>query len=200
MLHRPLFAALAAAALSACTPLDMPDFASFLPAPALPAMGWDQRPEAAEWTSQSIIAVAAQDAVLAGQVPADIAAFCPDYPQASMQDRRAFWVGLMSATAKHESSWNPRASGGGGAYIGLMQISPKTARNHDCAANSSAELKDGTANLECAVEIMATQVGRDGVVAGNGNRGIGRDWGPFRSASKRADIAGWTSAQAYCQG
>jgi hypothetical protein len=36
-------------------------------------------------------------------------------------------------------------------------------------------------------------------VVGSGNRGLGRDWAPFRKASKRADIAAWTSAQSYCQ-
>jgi hypothetical protein len=60
-------------------------------------------------------------------------------------------------------------------------------------------LKDGAANLACALRIGAAQVERDGVVVGAGNRGLGRDWAPFRKASKRADIAAWTSAQSYCQ-
>jgi len=126
--------------------------------------------------------------------------FCPKYPQASMNERRAFWAGLLSATAKHESTWNPNAAGGGGRWIGLMQISPQTARGYKCDAQSAAALKDGAANLACAIQIMSAQVGRDGVVAGGGARGIGRDWAPFRSASKRADIAGWTKSQDYCQG
>ena len=144
--------------------------------------------------------IAANDAVLAAKVPADIQGWCPGYDDASMTERRAFWAGLLSATAKHESTWNPKASGAGGRYIGLMQISPATARAYSCAATSASALKDGEANLACAIKIMSKQVGRDGVVAGGGNKGIGRDWGPFRSASKRSDIAGWTKSQDYCTG
>lgn len=163
-----------------------------------PAMRWDHRPEAATWTQTSMNMIAAQDAVLAAKVPADIQGWCPGYDDASMTERRAFWAGLLSATAKHESTWNPKASGGGGRYIGLMQIAPATARSYGCTATSVEALKNGEANLACAIKIMSKQVGRDGVVAGGGNKGIGRDWGPFRSASKRSDIAGWTRSQAYC--
>ena len=163
-----------------------------------PAMRWDHRPEAATWTRTSMNMIAAQDAVLAAKVPADIQGWCPGYDDASLTERRAFWAGLLSATAKHESTWNPKASGGGGRYIGLMQISPQTARAYQCEATSVDALKNGEANLACAIKIMSTQVGRDGVVAGGGNKGIGRDWGPFRSASKRSDIAGWTKSQEYC--
>ena len=185
--------------LSACSAVTIPDLTAYLPG-ALPAMRWDARPEAATWTAQTLAVVAAHDAELAQKIPADIATFCPHYPKASLNDRRAFWVGLLSATAKHESGFNPRASGGGGRYIGLMQISPSTASQNQCAARSSAALKDGTANLACAVQIVAPHVAADGLVAGKGNRGIGRDWGPFQSKAARADIAGWTAKQSYCQG
>lgn len=166
---------------------------------ATPVMRWDHHPEATVWTQRTLVAVAAEDEELAGLVPGDIDTFCPGYDGASLQERRSFWVGLLSATAKHESTWNPRASGGGGRYLGLMQISPATARQYGCEAQSVEALKDGTANLACAVQIMAVQVGRDGLVAGGGTKGIGRDWGPFRNSDKRADIAQWTANQAYCK-
>lgn len=164
-----------------------------------PAMGWDAAPEAAQWTATTIAAVARNDSVLAGAVPGDIAAWCPGYLKADLAERRAFWVGLLSALAKYESGWNANAAGGGGRYIGLTQISPQTARSNGCAATSAAGLKDGSANLACAVTIMTRQVGQDGVVAGKGRRGLGRDWGPFNVASKRAAMAGWTSKQGYCR-
>lgn len=163
-----------------------------------PAMGWDHRPEAARWTAATLVAVSARDADLAAGVPDDIAAWCPGYSSASIEERRMFWAGLLSKVAKYESSWNPAAAGGGGRYIGLMQISPKTAGNHGCAATSAKALKDGAANLQCAVTILSRQVARDGVVAGKGNRGAGRDWMPFRDRKKRAEIAEWTGAQPYC--
>lgn len=185
--------------LSACVPVKIADLKAVLPMGALPATRWDHRPEAAEWTTRSLRAVAAKDDVLASRVPADIKAWCPGYEGNTAAERRAFWVGLLSAVAKYESSWNPAASGGGGQFIGVMQISPKSARHYDCAASSAAALKDGAANLECSIEMLAENVGRDGVVAGKGNRGMGRDWMPFRKADKRREMANWVSAQSYCK-
>ncbi len=161
-------------------------------------MRWDFRPEAPAWTAATLAALESHGAVLAAVVPADIEAFCPGYAEADAEQRREFWAGLLSALAKHESTWNPAASGGGGRWIGLLQIAPGTAQQYRCAATSTSELKDGAANLSCAVRIAAVQVGRDRLVAGNGSKGVGRDWAPFRSASKRAEIADWTRAQSYC--
>ncbi len=165
----------------------------------LPAMRWDHRPEATIWTTQALAAVDTHPEQLPAIIPADIKTWCPGYADATEEEREAFWVGLMSALAKHESTWNPVASGGGGAWIGLLQISPATARHYGCEARTAAALKDGAANLDCAVRIAAVQVRRDGMVAGGGARGMGRDWAPFRNDAKRADMAGWTRAQAYCQ-
>jgi hypothetical protein len=191
--------ALAGISLSGCADVGFPDMSNMM-APHLPAMGWDGRPEATSWTQASLLAVAEQDAVLASRIPADVEEWCPGYVEAGVNDRRAFWSGLLSALAKHESSWNPRAAGGGGRWIGLMQISPATARTHGCDATNSAALKDGEANLECAVQIMAAQVASDGEVSGTrGTRGIGRDWAPLRSSSKRSEMQDWTASQEYCQ-
>ncbi len=165
----------------------------------LPPMRWDHRPEATIWTTQALAAIDSHPANLPNVIPADIATWCPGYAEASEQEREAFWVGLMSALAKHESTWNPRASGGGGKWIGLLQIAPGTARQYGCDARTTAALKDGAANLDCAVQIAAVQVRRDNMVAGNGASGMGRDWAPFRNSSKRADMAAWTRAQSYCQ-
>ena len=195
---------LLAGLLSACDTVKIPDLSAYLPANLtgglMPAMRWDARAEAAIWTSQTMAAVAAHDAELAQTVPADIAPFCPHYPKANLSQRRAFWVGLLSATARHESGFNPKAMGGKGRYVGLMQISPRTAQQNQCRARTAATLTDGVANHACAVEIMAPHVAADGMVAGGGSRGIGRDWGPFHNRSDRSEIAAWTARQSYCQG
>ncbi|MBD3764346.1 MAG: transglycosylase SLT domain-containing protein [Rhodobacterales bacterium] len=167
---------------------------------AMPAMRWDHRPEAMIWTARTLDALDPAANALPQIVPEDIATWCPAYPRADAQDRAAFWAGLLSALAKHESTWNPAASGGGGRWIGLVQIAPGTARSYGCAAQNTAELKDGAENLSCAVRIAAVQVGRDNKVAGGrGTEGLGRDWAPFRSAAKRAEMAACTRAQDYCQ-
>lgn len=167
----------------------------------LPVTRWDHRPEAAVWTRTALEALAEDGEALVATVPGDIAEWCPAYAANGGEARAAFWVGLMSALAKHESTWNPAAVGGGGLWVGLLQIDPRTARGYRCEADSSAELKDGAGNLACAVRIMARQVPRHGVVAGGpGNwGGVAADWGPMRSATKRAEMVAWTREQPYCQ-
>jgi hypothetical protein len=184
-----------ALALSACVSTQSKDEMSFV----APPMQWDHHPEAGEWTESTLVAISTKDPLLSSRVPADIDTWCPGYVEAPIEERRAFWAGLLSAVAKYESTWNPVASGGGGRWIGLMQISPRSAANYGCEATSAGALKDGEANLECAVEIMSEQVAKDGLVAGGGNRGIGRDWAPLRSDSKRSAMAAWTREQPYCQ-
>lgn len=163
-----------------------------------PPMRWDFRPEAPAWTAATLSALQGHGAALEQVVPSDIDRFCPAYARNGPEGRRAFWAGFFSALAKHESEWNPRAVGGGGRWIGLLQISPDTARRYRCVAQSSAELKDGPKNLSCAVRIASAQVARDRMVAGNGYRGVGRDWAPIQIPSMRADIAAWTRQQSYC--
>jgi transglycosylase-like protein with SLT domain len=165
---------------------------------ALPPMRWDHREEAAVWTGAALNAMQDQGQALGQSMPTDVAKWCPGYPEASQTERDAFWVGLLSALAKHESTWNPKAVGGGGRWFGLVQIAPATARGYGCSARSGEALKDGSANLSCAIRILSTTVPRDGVVAAGGG-GVAADWGPFVSARKRADMAGWTREQPYCQ-
>lgn len=165
---------------------------------ALPAMAWDgQTHEADEWTEATLAALRAEGAALLSEVPNDITAWCPGYVEAAPDQRAAFWAGLLSALARHESTWREDAVGGGGQWFGLVQISPGTARGYGCDATSGSALQDGTENLECAVRIAASTVTRDGVVAAGG-RGFAADWGPFHSASKREQMAAWVSSQSYC--
>ncbi|WP_424942940.1 transglycosylase SLT domain-containing protein [Aliiroseovarius crassostreae] len=161
-------------------------------------MRWDHLDHGAAWTSAAMTALEAHGAGLAGLVPADIADWCPDYPNQSATGRNAFWAGMLSTLAKHESTWRQTAVGGGGKWYGLVQILPGTARGYGCEARSGAALKDGPANLSCAVRIMAHTVPRDGVVS-RGMRGMAADWGPFHSAKKREDMRAWVQSQPYCR-
>lgn len=166
----------------------------------MPAMRWDHRPEARDWTQATLTALTRQGATLSKVVPSDVDTFCPAYADGDQRQRQAFWAGFLSALAKHESTWDPKAMGGGGRWVGLMQIAPKTAKAFDCAATDREALTNGRANLACAVRIAAAEVGRDGaIVSGaSGWRGVARHWAPLRAPTKRADIARWTRAQSYC--
>ncbi len=168
----------------------------------LPRTRFQHKRGHALWTRAALSALKDHGQPLVDLVPADIKNWCPKYPTATDAERRAFWVGFMSALAKHESTYKPRAVGGGGLWYGLLQILPSTARGYKCNVGTGEALKNGAANLSCAVRIMATTVPRDGVIHGYRNRkgqGVTADWGPMHSAPKRRDMAGWLKRQTYCK-
>ena len=159
-----------------------------------PTLLWEHRPEADRWTDATLVALRDHGRALTATEPANIEAWCPAYEDASLEDREVFWAGLLSALAHHESTHRPEAVGGGGRWFGLTQIAPATADGHGCDATSAAALKDGEANLSCAVRIMAAKAEGDRPV-----RAIASDWGPFHSSGKREAMRGWVAAQPFCQ-
>ncbi|WP_349538567.1 transglycosylase SLT domain-containing protein [Sagittula sp. NFXS13] len=165
----------------------------------VPEARWDEKPGRKSWTMASLKALRSHAHNLPDIVPADIDNYCPAYTTASREQREAFWVGLISSVAWHESTHRPTAVGGGGLWYGLTQILPGTARGYGCKARSGNALKDPEDNLSCALRIMAVTVERDQVVSSN-MRGVAADWGPFHSRRKRQDIMNWTKSQSYCQG
>lgn len=166
------------------------------PAPDVAAR-WNHRAEAESWNDAMMRALMTHGAPMVDTVPEDIASFCPGYEDASPQERAAFYVAFFSGLARFESTWNPRASGGGGAYRGLLQIAPATARHHGCELPEDG-LFDGAANLACAVRIAAAAVTRDGVLAA-GRGGAAADWPPLRDPAKRRDIAAFTTGLPQCE-
>ncbi|MEH6738951.1 MAG: transglycosylase SLT domain-containing protein [Sulfitobacter sp.] len=168
--------------------------------PHIPRTRWQHMEGHSVWTRAALSALKSHGSPLIDMVPGDITNWCPAYADNDDAKRRAFWVGYMSALAKHESTYKPWAVGGGGKWYGLLQILPATARGYKCNVGTGEALKNGAANLSCGVRIMAFTVKRDGVIHGRDNkwRGVSADWGPMRSASKRRDMAGWLKRQNYC--
>ncbi len=165
---------------------------------AIPTARWDDHPRGTSWTAAVLSALRGPGAPLLEVEPRDIHAWCPGYLQASPAQRAAFWTGLISTLAWHESTHRPTAVGGGGRWFGLVQIAPGTARWRDCDVESGQALLNGPANLRCAIRIMGITVPRDQVVS-EGMRGVAADWGPFHSSRKREDMRQWVSGQEYCQ-
>jgi hypothetical protein len=163
-------------------------------------MRWNHVPSHTQWNIAAIEALETHGRALVETVPQDIDRWCPAYAEASEKEREAFWVGFMSALAKHESTYKPSAVGGNGKWFGLLQISPATARGYDCRANSGNDLKVGGENLSCAIRIMAVTVPRDGVISQYDGqwRGVAADWGPLRVDSKRRDMSAWLKEQPFC--
>lgn len=164
----------------------------------LPVARWGASARGTMWTRAMVTSLRGHAAPLTEIVPADIEDWCPAYVENDRRLREAFWVGLVSALAKHESTYRPTVVGGGGRWHGLLQILPSTARSYGCRARSGAALLSGAANLSCGLRIMARTVARDGVVSA-GMRGVAADWGPFHSRAKRADMMAYTRNQAMCR-
>ncbi|MEY1555967.1 transglycosylase SLT domain-containing protein [Yoonia sp. R2331] len=167
----------------------------------LPNTRWDHKRGSDVWTRAAMSAIAGHADALDSVVPRDIDRWCPAYAQNSPALRRAFWVGMMSALAKYESTYNPTAVGGGNRWFGLLQIYPDTARRYGCRARTGEALKNPTENLSCAARIMAVTVARDRAVALHDGRwrGVAADWGPMTSRNKIAAMSDWTRAQSYCE-
>ncbi|MBV2361287.1 lytic transglycosylase domain-containing protein [Thalassococcus sp. CAU 1522] len=165
----------------------------------IPKARWGSRNGRSAWTLATLSALRGHASVLPELVPKDIAAWCPAYPTADRAQREAFWVGLISSLAWHESTHRPHAVGGGGLWYGLTQILPGTARGYGCKARTGSALKDPEDNLSCALRIMAVTVPRDQVISQR-MRGVAADWGPFHSRKKREDMAAWVRKQDYCTG
>lgn len=163
----------------------------------IPIALWQHRDETAQWTSAAIEALKTHGSALPRLVPGDIEDYCPAYPEAGEDARRAFWVTFLSALAKHESTWQPDAVGGNGAWHGLLQIAPATAKGYGCKATTANALHDGALNLSCGIRIMAVTVPRDQVISRD-MRGVAADWGPFHQERKRNDIQQTTRSQSYC--
>ena len=163
----------------------------------VPELRWDETAKGRQWSQAVMGYLNGHGRALTEIIPNDINDYCPGYAQQDKQGRAAFWAGLISSLSFHESTWNERAVGGGGLWFGLTQIAPPTADWRKCNVRSAEGLKDGKANLSCAVRIMAITVPRDKVVS-RGMRGVAADWGPFHSKRKREDMMRWSKAQPYC--
>jgi hypothetical protein len=165
---------------------------------AAPRLRWDGHSQDMDWTLATMAALRGPGASLARTVPRDIADWCPGYEAAGTGQRRAFWAGLVSALAWHESTHRGR----GGRRRALVRAGADLAGD-GALSGLPGDLGRGApgrgpANLRCGLRIMGATVPRDGVVS-RGMRGVAADWGPFHSTRKREDMRQWLRAQDYCR-
>ena len=167
----------------------------------VPRARWEYRAGGALWSRVALSAVESHGAALLDVVPKDIDDWCPAYADNPPEARAAFWVALLSTVSRYESTWKPRAVGGGNRWFGLMQIYPPTAEFRDCRVQTGEGLKNGPDNLNCAVRIMAITVPRDQAISVKDTRwrGVAADWGPVRTDWMRRDMQRYTKRQSYCR-
>lgn len=190
------------------------------------ALWQGQNANAAQWTiyAQDAIAKYAPDLIKGSN---DIATFCPMYDRLGTQDRINFWVQLIAAMTKYESSFNPASrmietsmgadpiTGKQTASEGLLQLSYSDARNYHnvvasgvCAFDYSADkqygitdlrrtILDPKTNLTCGIGILNRQVQRHHLIA----IGSSAYWAVIktdRSSNRLSQIRAITKALSFC--
>lgn len=110
------------------------------------------------------------------------------------------WLNLFTAMAKHESNFRPALTfkedfkNSRGEWVistGLFQLSYESARGYGFTGITTEQLKDPYKNIDVAVKIMRTLVGRHGVVSGkSGTKWLGGAayWSVFRSGKAQATL------------
>ncbi|WP_409479507.1 hypothetical protein [Pseudobdellovibrio sp. HCB154] len=129
-------------------------------------------------------------------IPADAATFCPNYKNLTYNERKRYWIYIMSVMTKFESSFNTNttytedftdSSGKKVISRGLLQISIESANGYDCELSNAQDLHNPLKNLSCGVRILDRWVGRDGRIAGKVDskwRGGARYWAVLREGDK----------------
>jgi hypothetical protein len=148
---------------------------------------------------------------LVAKNPSDIAAFCANYPNLSADDKKNFWVYLISAMSEKESNHNPASqyteafndqNGNRVVSRGLLQISIESGNAYGCGFKNESELHDPYKNLDCGLRILNRWLGQDGRLAGRVNgawRGGARYWSVLRSTNAPlGQIISWTQNQDIC--
>ncbi|MES2801919.1 MAG: transglycosylase SLT domain-containing protein [Bdellovibrionota bacterium] len=129
-------------------------------------------------------------------IPADSSMFCPNYKNLTYSERKKYWIYMISAMTKFESSFNTNttykegfndSSGKPVISRGLLQISIESSKGYDCGMSDAQELHNPLKNLSCGLRILDRWVGRDGRIAGKVDakwRGGARYWAVLREADK----------------
>ncbi len=185
-----------------------------------PEVDWVHKAAADEWTDLTGVAIDEIGAPLVASVPSDAEAFCPAFRQLSSEGRRAFWISLISAMARFESSFDPSVSfdekkhcpscawavtrdGRNVVSRGLLQLSQESANGYrGCSVPVADELRlhEPALNLMCGVAIMSKLVSEDGVISGGrpGSwQGGARYWSVLRPG-KLSKIQSFTAGTSYC--
>jgi hypothetical protein len=165
-----------------------------------------------EWTSHVYIELDRLGQDLLDVIPADIVTYCPNYKNLSYEERKKYWIYLISAMVRFESNFDTNVSykegfndSRGKPVIsrGLLQISKESANGYECGIYDEKNLHDPLINLSCGVRILDRWVSRDGRIAGKVSgkwRGAARYWAVMREGDKTSykSILSWSKNLNIC--
>lgn len=166
-----------------------------------------------EWTNHLYSELDRLGNDLLDVIPADAGTFCPNYRNLNYDERKKYWIFMISAMTRFESGFDPKTSfkegfndSSGRPVIsrGLLQLSIESSRGYDCGLRDAEELHDPFKNLSCGVRILDRWLGRDGRIAGKVDgkwRGGARYWSVLRAGDKTSykSILSWSQKLKMCQ-
>jgi len=133
-------------------------------------------------------------------------AACPNWKRMTVDEKRHFWVWVMAAISKVESTCQPHARNGGGTNgvaVGLVQLDERPSqrkwRGDNCKAKSVKAPED---NLRCGLDILSELLkGQNGEYKGSGElwgRKSGSYWQHLRQSSG-GEISDLIKLNPYCK-
>jgi len=161
-----------------------------------------------DWTVHTYSEVSKLAGKLLTTRVSDAKEFCPQYGSLSQEEKKNFWVYLLSAVAQLESNFNPSQTyreaftdGSGNRVMsrGLLQLSYESGNAYGCGFSSQSSVHNSYKNLSCGLRILNRWVVNDGRIAGKLGgtwRGGARYWSVLRTSSKVNAIKSWT--RSYC--
>ncbi|QLY26931.1 transglycosylase SLT domain-containing protein [Bdellovibrio sp. KM01] len=164
------------------------------------------------WTAHVMTQLEVLGDDLLDVIPADGTTFCPKYNTLTRDQRKNFWVYLLSQMTKYESSFNTNlnytenfndSSGNNVISAGLLQLSVESGNAYGCGLKSTSDLHDPYKNLSCGIRILNRWMGKDARIAGQVSgswKGGARYWAVLRSTNAPyAKIVAATKAISICK-
>lgn len=159
-----------------------------------------------EWTKITLEAIEKLGPDLLAAESLSDADFYGYHPK-SLDEKKQFWLMLLSSMARFESSFKPEAQhkenfkDSTGEFVisrGLFQLSFESVKGYGVRLSKPEDLHDPKTNIEAAVVILNRWVGRDRAIGygqGTSTFGGARYWSVLRESSdKRSQIAAKTKA------
>lgn len=168
---------------------------------------WEQIRQGKNWTEHATKALDDLGENLLGMSPPlDASEYCPRFGDLTKEQRKVFYVNLLSFIARLESDFNPEATYEEGfkdakgkpvVSRGLLQLSQESANLYGCGIRSASDLHDAATNLRCGVRVLNKWVAADRRI-GSSSIGGGRYWAVLRDP-KRAKILARTNSLPLCR-
>jgi hypothetical protein len=175
---------------------------------------WEAMPQSKQWNDIVLNALDLYgQGMLTTKSVKDGKQFCANFDSLTRDDRKAFYLMMISAMARYESSFKTESqykesfkdeNGENIISRGLLQISKGSSRYYDCGITDAQMLHDPKMNLECGVRILNKWIVKDECLACRENEkwlGGARYWAVLRNTRESFNkIKNKTKSINICKG